>query len=263
MRADRFHTPPLKRSTCTLPGVVPTPSCTARQERCSLLFCKYAKLGTRAESCDRVRGIAALAPPVSSLLVMTEMSALYQEDSHVACPAHSQAPPPTHTHTHTVIINMDTFQISHKQGGFVLGSQPRAGLATTCRRPGQTHFFMRLFPSSFVGQSLCSGFYHLQSWRSPVTELWLFLWLCSLLLNINSDSLLLAFRLFWLFKRLTQPFVLVSEKPIDLILAFRVIFCSCCRLEETPSFHSGGNMAEVDVCCVCDLSFHRLFKYRN
>ncbi|CAB1438289.1 unnamed protein product [Pleuronectes platessa] len=60
----------------------PPPSLKAKHSALCLELCRLpraqrgSKLGTQAESCDSVRGFAALAPPVSSLLILLPCSHL-------------------------------------------------------------------------------------------------------------------------------------------------------------------------------------------
>ena len=64
------------------------------------------------------RGRAAPSPPESSLLVLTEMSALYQESYRVAC-----ARPCTQSDTFSYHEYGYIPHISHEWGGFVFSSQ--------------------------------------------------------------------------------------------------------------------------------------------
>lgn len=99
---------------------------------------------------------AALCPSKSSLLVMTEMSAMYQRRV-VSRGLHTWLhavrhllflPPPHHEYGY----------FSHKWGGFVFCFHPQAGLAMTCLRRGRAQFFTRWFFCCFISRSLCSCF---------------------------------------------------------------------------------------------------------
>lgn len=158
--------PSPEKRTCPLPWVAQTPPSTIRQK--DLLFCNYAKLCTQAENYDTVQDCAALSPHESSLLVMTEMSALYQEESYRMSCTHSCTQSDTFSLS-PPIMNMDIFHIFHKWGGFVSCSQPQAGSALTCRCA--CHFLIFhivAFVLHFLLSPISCFFFlcHLQSWQS-------------------------------------------------------------------------------------------------
>lgn len=123
---------------------------------------------THAESCDTIQGSAALSPPKSSLLVMTEMSELYQEEGHVAWPAHILVHSQTPFFFFFPNMNMYVFHTFPTNGVDLFSAlmpPPQAGLAMACLWTGSAQFFTRLFICSHDGhQSQSFNFSHQLIW---------------------------------------------------------------------------------------------------